>query len=312
MTMRVMAAALLFLAACAKTSPAEGPASDAPAAIRIGGRTMDVQSKAAVNSGEEFSAKVLGSKTSGTYATIYTDDNGQEVNQTIKFGTDGSGAFSPEVYYPSDGSTVYLTGYAPADGTLSAGKVTFTIPAAADADIMAATEVSGSKTDKVTKKLAFAHKMTQVQFKIKGTEAGANIWGKLTNITVTGQPSSVELDLTASGFPITASGSDATYKAYDDATGMDISATPADAGSSLILPPIEVGNLTFTFTTEKSGGAVSKTIPVVKENPTSGTNITLAAGCKNTITLDFKTSEISVSATVGNWETGSSIDFPVE
>lgn len=313
------AIALLAVTSCDKSSQDENVSGGVP--ILIGGQTVQVGTKAAVEAGGAFSAQVIGSLSSKSYAkaSIYTDANATPLNQTVSFAaTTGNGAFSPAVHYPADGSTVYLTGYAPETGTLTdAGKVTFTIPAAADADIMVATETSGSKSGKNTAlALAFQHKMTQVQFKVKATAEGAALWGALTDITVTGQPSAVELDLSSEGFPITASGS-ASYVAFsgtgDQALALPTGGTASDAGGSLILAPVGTGSFTFTFKTEKSGSeAVSKTIAVVASDPVAGESITLAASQKNVITLDFSASQITVSATVGEWKTGSSIDFPVE
>ena len=102
----------------------------------------------------------------GTASGNYTDDWFAKITGTagtVQF-KDASGELANDksYYYESDGSDTYLRGFYP-QGTNTSGSVTFTIPEAADIDIMVSDEQSGNKTNAFGK-FTFGHLLTQIKF----------------------------------------------------------------------------------------------------------------------------------------------------
>ncbi|HHV02487.1 MAG: fimbrillin family protein [Bacteroidales bacterium] len=215
------------------------------------------------------------------------------VAATATVATNGSvGSISSTQYYNANPAlNAWFMSFYPS-GTMGTGKVSWTITG--QEDIIVAPSVSaGNKASPVTAALAFAHKLTQLQFKvIAASSTAVTQWGTVSSIKVNADTAlelalstnalaaasaPVNTDLSTSGsFPITLP-----------------TVTAADAGLVMVLP----GSLnTIKVTTANSP---EQTVSI------SGLTTTVA-GSAHLITLTFtELGGITFSATLTDWVTGT-------
>ena len=126
--------AIAAMTSCTKTSE-DDVDPNAPVEIKLGG-SITALSKAAVTD-NTFTAQVASSETTGNYATpLWSGTNAGKITVS-----DGSVTFTQTEYYPNDGGTVYMKGFAP-QAAINTGQVAYTI--SGEEDIMVTSEISGS------------------------------------------------------------------------------------------------------------------------------------------------------------------------
>lgn len=227
---------------------------------------------------------------------------------SAKITNGGNIEFTPTLYYPANEATfAHLVGYHPLqNGTTitSEGKVPFNITG--NEDIMYAPVQKGNKaTAKLTGDAAllapkFEHKLSQLIIKIKGDDAAATAWGKITSISIVNVQKELELDLnngklsakneTKTNLPLTLN---ASY------TYGEIPAEATPVGYSMVLPQNSAHKVIIT-TDNYENKEVDITIPASADN--SRPQDATLAGESYTITLTFSASNISAKATVDPWK----------
>lgn len=152
-----------------------------------------------VEGGKKFDSANLYADGTMTFSSVKTD--GAPNNKPYD-ATD----FTGSIFYPANGSTIYLCGLYPADMNLAT--VTYsadnnTTHAVATItgkeDFMLAPEVSSTKEDalkKIYPNLAFKHMLTKLTIKVKAeNEAAKNAWGEIEKITVKEVNSNIQVDM---------------------------------------------------------------------------------------------------------------------
>lgn len=277
---------------------------------------LDGSSTAAVN----VSFARRDQQTDGTYPSYATVTSSLNAARAAVAGsTAGAITFASgsEQYYlvrETNNSTA-LIGWYPQVGSGSSyanGVVTFSGLSNGVTDIMLTKEQSGNKTTAVGS-FTFEHVLAQIQVKAKAVDASASAnWGKITGITLTGVKGSCTVTLpTATTVTSTALtpdfGSATTTNIALKTIGSDTqtslsTAIPTTAGSTGsafcygLFPPTGGNTLTLDVTTEK-GGTRSVTATL-----SSGT---VVKGNIYTVTLEFKSTDITPTATISSWGTGS-------
>lgn len=173
------------LCACSKSESGEQLSGGDAIRLSAGLPSASVQSKAPIESGNKFIPAVAGWESTAaasytaaptwntTTSEITASATAQEVELT-----------APQVYNANGAVKTYMKAWYP-QGTLSSGTVTFTTNDSYKGDgtddVLLAGEVSGSKSDRENKVLAFEHLTTQLKFVVKaGTGLAAGT--KLTKI----------------------------------------------------------------------------------------------------------------------------------
>ncbi|WP_288208138.1 fimbrillin family protein [uncultured Parabacteroides sp.] len=291
LSMISIAATLAAMTACtSEGDPIDEGTKDTPVEIKLNAGVMEITSKAAIEKGKGFTAKVIASATTKDYSSpLWTKTNAGNI--TVADG--GNVTFSPEQYYPADGSTIYMIGIAPQpENAISNGTVNYTITG--DEDIMFAEEISGKKKEDTptSKELQFKHLLTQLKIQVIAENQDAiDAWGTITSIQVLDAATELNLDL---GGTI-AEASDPKKKALDlngFSTEMDIPSDNAkDAGYCMLLP---LNNSVYKILVKTSKNDTGVTIPPA--------NLTkLDASTAYTIKLTFKSTNVVVTATAGEW-----------
>lgn len=149
--------------------------------------------------GKKFDSANLYADGTMTFSSVKTDDapNNKPYDAT---------GFTGSIFYPANGSTIYLCGLYPADLTLENVKysgdndLTYgTATISGIEDFMLAPEVSSTKEDalkKIYPNLAFKHMLTKLTIKVKAeNEAAKNAWGEIEKITVKEVNSKIQVNL---------------------------------------------------------------------------------------------------------------------
>lgn len=317
------AAAALF-AGCSKASietpPTEGLAIAAKAALGVESQVSPMMSSGtrAALTGTSMNgetARVIASITTGNYGTAYADGTMTFAAEAVNFNAAG---FTGNKTLPGSGDLFIMSLYPDTGWGTPTTSSSFTFTGIED--VMAApqnTLTSGGTTQAA---FAFVHLLTKVDVNLKADDAAAiDVWGKVTDIKVTEVLSAttfknaVNVTLAgtdaatlapASAFTGTATG----WKTYTEAdaefTGQTLALT-ADAAlaSTTIMAPFTAVatagtvDLQLSVTTENSGGAkiIDVTLPTGSAGNTQGKAIK--------VTLNFKSTEISGTATVTDWVT---------
>lgn len=205
-----------------------------------------------------------------------------------------TGAVTPDTpqFYRANGTIAWFMAYYPVATALVADKVSWTITG--QEDIIIAPSVSaGNKTTKTGAALAFAHKLSQLKFKVKAgdTEAITN-WGQVTYIKVNGA-TALELK------PSTGAFAAATVPANADLSAANVTypitlTTVAQPAGTLMLFPGALGAVKV-----KTTSGVEQIIPIT-------TLTTLVAGQSHEIELTFTSTGITFTATLSDWTAGTS------
>lgn len=280
--MKKMMIAMLAVAAmtsCSNENDGVQPDNGMPVEVKLSANVLNVQGRAAVSPGDAFGAQFVASGTSADYSSPLW-------NEEAAVAAGGAVTLTSPQYYPIDGTTVYMTGYAP-KATAAAGAVEYVLTG--QEDVMMTRQLSGSKATAAALAFQFEHKLTQLKFKVKAGNsfpAGINV----TEIKVNGTKTTASLTL-ADG-TLTFSGSVATVTAFTGKS-YSVNASGTEASDVVMVEP---------------GVTVSLDIKIDDVNSTVFTNIpvslTTVAGSSHLITLTFENQEIQATATVAPWTPG--------
>lgn len=295
--------AAIMLAACSKTE--EAGLSEGDAIVLRAGMPAAVatpRSRGVIDSGDKFTAAVAGweSQAAADYTaeprwSTTADITAAATAQAVTLATE-------QVYNANSAVRTYMKAWYP-QGTLAAAQVSFAGDAAyrgdGTDDVLLAAEVSGSKSDRDGKVLAFAHLTTQLQFKVVGErslEAATNV----TAITLKSVRVPSGIDLSADKL----TGAAAADLAVPSFTPVEIpikneegEATPAAAGGAVMILPLTGNTMKVDVTTDK---ATYEDVTVTIDGDTD-----FQAGKAYEITLTFKQFGIELSATVAEWNSGT-------
>lgn len=285
----VLASAVM--ASCSDETKTIEPSGSEPVAIQMnaGVGNVNVGVRSAVNPGDAFTAQFVASATSGAYDTQLWDTESN---------IDAAGivTLATAQYYPIDGSTVYMKGFAPA-ATPANEVVTYTITG--QEDIMITSEKSGTRTTTTPLAFTFDHLLTQLKFKvIAGSSAyPANV--VLKSLTVNGMQTSASLNLNSGS--LTFSG--ATSNLQVVASGnYAINTTGTSVAELLMVNP---------------GTAITLDIVIndgTKDIPYNGiavNGLTTVKGNSHLITLTFNTTTVAATAIVAPWTPGDAGDVEI-
>lgn len=165
-------------------------------------------------------------------------------------------------------------------------------------DILLSNEVTGSYTSQFTatqNTLTFTHLMTKIMVKVKAADTSApNLWGKVTDIQVRAQPSELTVTLPAESL---AWGVYTNFSLEGFAT-KTLTDSYVACGQLFIRPVITGMGLKLTVTTEKGGDRDVTIIGTDSET-------LLESGKAYTISLDFKSTDITPTATISAWTAGA-------
>ena len=275
--------AIAAMASCTKTSE-DDVDPNVPVEIKLGG-SITALSKAAVTT-NTFTAQVASSGITNNYTTsLWSGKKKKKINVN-----NGSVTFTQTEYYPNDGGTVYMKGFAP-QATINAGQVAYTI--SGKEDIMVTSEISGSRTDNTNKELTFNHLLTQLKFKLVAEDADAiTYWGSITSITVKNVEKDLVLKLNTGELSIATTSNKGDLEVSEEFTSKALTTTPAENGYIMVLPSTTAYVLNIK-TAENTQGVDVTISPVVT-----------VKGTAHEITLTFKRSEIASSAKTTPWTTG--------
>lgn len=276
-----IAMAVMIISSCTKEEDISNT-DNSPVEIKLHPGIFEVQTKAPVNSGDTIVASFVASVTNGDYTT-----NAWSATARFKASATPSSSlsFSPQQYYPIEGSNIYIKGYYPS-GTLSGKTVTFSGTAGTN-DVMISNQASGTRSVTSALNFVFNHLLAQLQFKfVSGTGYPAS--GKsVTSVKIKTQQIPTSLDLNTG--VITYSASDVTISGTYPITSAGSTATD--------FPMIKPGEVIILSVTNSDG----VTYPDITF-PTA--TLLTTAGQSHLITLTFTTKEITASVSVTDWVPG--------
>nr|WP_308661238.1 fimbrillin family protein [uncultured Alistipes sp.] len=286
--------ALAALAGCSKSE--SGNASfgdDVPVTLSAGIATGSIapDSRAVVETGAAFTAGVAGWETSGVPA--YGSAAEWYTTADITASTDVKSAVlkDPQTYDANNGVKTYMKAWQPA-GAPANGAVTFS-NTDGTVDVLLAGPISGSKNDNTGKVLHFAHKSTQLKFKVVA-DASLAAGTTIRKISVLNAELPTGIDLTADAVTYAAV---ATLDVPGIPADKEISTTAAVVGEPVMIRPMR-GN-TVTLRIETSSATFERVTATIDDD----TNF--VEGKAYTITLTFKQQSLSLTATVAEWTRGS-------
>ena len=288
------------LCACSKSESGEQLSGGDAIRLSAGLPSASVQSKAAIHSGDKFIPAVAGWESTAaasytaaptwntTTSEITASTTAQEVELT-----------APQVYNANGAVKTYMKAWYP-QGELNNGVVSFMggDPKYADdgtVDVLLASEVSGSKSDRENKVLAFEHLATQLKFVVKagpGLAADTKLTKiELKNVEV---PSGINL---ATDALLSSSKSALSVPDIDGNLVIGTTAAGDAAGSPLMIVPPTGKTVTLkVVTSEAEFDDIVATIDGDDK---------FQAGKAYTITLTFDQKNIELSATLAEWSAGT-------
>ena len=329
--------AVVAMASCSKNEPVTGsdvPTDGVEIMAKSVARTIETKApfEGEIGDNGSLTARVLVSATSGNYTTTYKDDN-------MTFADNGTTqvGFATPAYYPADGSMLYLCGLYPADQNWQNPTTSADYIFDGKTDIMAAAEVSSSKTEAQAGTypvLAFKHLLTKLVVKaVAADQAAIDAWGNVTEIVLTQAggaapytkatvtladgtaATGTAFATTAASFPFYT----ITSGTYDDVafTGQTcaLATTAADIAYSMVAPVTATGTGDFKLkiTTQKGSETALENEVTIDLKDTASSAFTGDTQNKSfVITLTFKATEIQAKATVGAWEEGGSAGAEIQ
>lgn len=277
-----IALAAMIVSSCTKEEDISKPDNNSPVEIKLHPGIFEVQTKAPVNTGDTIIASFAATVTNGDYAT-----NAWSATARFKASATPSSSlsFSPQQYYPVDGSSIYIKGYYPS-GTLSGKTVTFGGTAGTN-DVMVSNQATGTRAATSALNFVFNHLLAQLQFKfVSGT--GYPVSGKsVTSVKIKTQQIPASLDLNSGTLTYTAS--DVTISGTYPITSAGSVATDypmIKPGEVIILSVTNSDNVTYPDITFQTS------------------NLLTTAGQSHLITLTFTTKEITATVSVTDWVQG--------
>lgn len=288
------------LCACSKSESGEQfPGGEAAIRLSAGLLSASVQSKAPINSGDTFTPAVAGWESSATAS--YTA--APTWNTTTSYITASTTAqavtlTASQVYNADNAVKTYMKAWYP-QGTLTNGTVTFTADDSYKGDgtddVLLSGEVSGDKSDRENKVLAFAHLTTQLKFVVKagpGLAAGTKLTKiELKNVEVPGGINLMTDALQSSSKSVLA------VPGIDGNLVIGTTAAGDDAGSPLMIVPPTGNTVTLKVTT--SGTEFDNIVATID------TDTKFEAGKAYTIMLTFGQKNVELSATLAEWSAGT-------
>lgn len=286
------------LCACSKSESGEQLSGGDAICLSAGLPSASVQSKAPINSGDKFIPAVAGWES--TAAASYTAAptwNTTTSEITASTTAQAVTLTASQVYNADNAVKTYMKAWYP-QGELNNGVVSFMgDPKYADdgtVDVLLASEVSGSKSDRENKVLAFEHLTTQLKFMVKagtGLAEGTKLTKiELKNVDV---PSGINL---ATNALLTSSKNALSVPDIDGNLVIGTTAAGDDAGSPLMIAPPTGKTVTLKVTTS---AAEFDNIVATIDNDDN-----FQAGKAYTITLTFDQKNIELSATLAAWSDG--------
>ena len=273
--------------------------------IKIAAGVLKAETKAPVDGWGEDGKYVQFVK--GTASGNYTDDWFAKITGTagtVQF-KDASGELANDksYYYESDGSDTYLRGFYP-QGTNTSGSVTFTIPEAADIDIMVSDEQSGNKTNAFGK-FTFGHLLTQIKFSLKAGDGFPSNY-VLKSITLKGTKKTATLALKTGQLTFTGADDDKIdIKVIENGTS-SISTAATDMDRTVMVQPGVA--MTLDIVAGVSGDNTQDRtytgIPFTTKGG-EGTEEEAKAGTAYTVTLTFSDKAVEATAGITPWATGT-------
>lgn len=287
------------LCACSKSESGEQLSGGDAIRLSAGLPSASVQSKAAINSGDKFTPAVAGWES--TAAASYTAAptwNTTTSEITASATAQAVTLTAPQVYNANGAVKTYMKAWYP-QGTLSSGTVTFTTNDSYKGDgtddVLLASEVSGSKSDRENKVLAFEHLATQLKFVVKAGQ-GLAADTKLTKIELKNVevPSGINL---ATDALLSSSKNVLAVPGIDGNLVIGTTVTGDPAGSPLmIVPPT---GKTVTLKVATSAAEFDDIVATIDGDDN------FQAGKAYTITLTFDQKNIELSATLAEWSAGT-------
>lgn len=287
------------LCACSKSESGEQLSGGDAIRLSAGLPSASVQSKAPINSGDKFTPAVAGWESSAA-ASYNTAPTWNTTTSEITASTTAQAVTltAPQVYNADNAVKTYMKAWYP-QGTLSSGTVTFTTNDSYKGDgtddVLLAGEVSGSKSDRDNKVLAFEHLTTQLKFVVKagtGLAAGTKLTKiELKNVDV---PNGINL---ATNALLTSSKNALSVPDIDGNLVIGTTETGDAAGSPLMIVPPTGKTVTLKVTTS---AAEFDNIVATIDNDDK-----FQAGKAYTITLTFDQKNIELSATLAEWSDGA-------
>lgn len=288
------------LCACSKSESGEQlPGGEAAIRLSAGLLSASVQSKAPINSGDTFTPAVAGWESSAaasytaapTWNTTTSEITASTTAQAVTL-TD------QQVYNADKTIKTYMKAWYP-QGGLNNGMVSFVgDPKYADdgtVDVLLSGEVSGSKSDRENKVLAFEHLATQLKFVVKaGT--GLAEGTKLTKIELKNVEVPSGINLTTDAL-LSSSKSVLAVPGIDGNLVIGTAETGDAAGKPLMIVPPSGNTVTLKVTT-----SVTEFDDIVA---TIDGDDKFQAGKAYTITLTFGQKNIELSATLAEWSAGT-------
>ena len=288
------------LCACSKSESGEQlPGGEAAIRLSAGLPSASVQSKAPINSGDTFTPAVAGWESSATASYTAAPTWNTTTSEITASATAQAVTLTDQQVYNADKTIkTYMKAWYP-QGTLTNGTVTFTADDSYKGDgtddVLLSGEVSGDKSDRENKVLAFEHLTTQLKFVVKaGTGLAEDT--KLTKIELKGVDVPGGIDLATDALTGTAKET-LSVPDIDGSLVIGTTETGDPAGSPLMIVPPSGTTVTLKVTT-----SVAEFDNI---EATIDTDTKFEAGKAYTVTLTFGQKNIELSATLDEWTSGT-------
>ena len=287
------------LCACSKSESGEQLSGGDAIRLSAGLLSASVQSKAPIESGDTFTPAVAGWESSATASyTAAPTWNTTTSEITASATAQAVTLTAPQVYNANGAVKTYMKAWYP-QGGLNNGMVSFVGDSKytddGTVDVLLASEVSGSKSDRENKVLAFEHLATQLKFVVKAGQ-GLAADTKLTKIELKNVevPSGINL---ATDALLSSSKNVLVVPGIDGNLVIGTTVTGDPAGSPLMIVPPTGNTVTLKVTTS--------TTEFDNIVATIDTDTAFQAGKAYTIMLTFSQKNIELSATLAEWSVGT-------
>lgn len=209
---------------------------------------------------------------------------------------------SPKQYFGTDHLDAHFTAYYPAPDSRSGGVMSYTIDGTQDI-MAAAPQTTVYARGGATVDFRFDHLLSWLQLKVvAANDATVGEFGKLTEATIKGIPTQLELTLDAAGNATLAkkTGSDTEEMNFVGANGIDFTTQGVTAPNNIMVFPdnSDVTHITIGF--EKRAA---------REYAIEG--LDLRAGEKNVITATVTAYAITFTVSAEAWKDGGTTIIPV-
>ncbi|WP_321480434.1 fimbrillin family protein [uncultured Bacteroides sp.] len=315
---------LLLLAACSSDNePQSGTNTTDPVEIKLnaGIQSVNVISRAPINNdfSADFSTNFIAlPKGTSSYPADYTGLTA--LSATVAGASGHAITFTPSIYYQANGSSTKLIGWYPNTGTFNAANAAVTFDADimdGETDLMMTPQQEGDK-ESTFSAFNFSHLLTQIRVSaIADNATSVSGWGDISSITVLNKKQ--DCVLTLPGTTLTAPQS-ATV-AFGGTSTANLPLVSKNWSTDLAISTVSLstssqpcGYALFAPQTYSTAGTGVKLEVVTSVGGTRTVEIpqTLDAGTAYAITLTFSQAGITPTATVSTWNTGTSVDVPVQ